>query len=119
MKRIKKNRIKYGIIIGILVLVIIALVVIGIKEFSKGKIIVYEFYPFALGSERIRIYSSGLVEADREIEDPNHKIKYEKVRDLTKEELEELKEKIKTKQGDNDKNFKKYVYKLVYDIEIE
>ena len=119
MKRIKKNRIKYGIIIGVLVLIIIALLVVAIMKFSKGSIIVYESYYFAMGSETIRIYSSGLVEADKEIEDPNHKIDFKKVRDLTKEELEELKEKMKTRQGDSDENFKKYIYKLIYDIEIE
>ena len=119
MRRIKKNRIKYGIIIGILALIIISLIVISVLRFSKGRIIVYESYYFEMGSETIRIYSTGLVEADSEIEDPNHKINFKKVRDLSKDELEELKEKIKTKQGDNDESFKRYVYKLVYDIEIE
>jgi hypothetical protein len=119
MKRIKRNRIKYGIIIGILALIIIALVVVSIKIFSKGSIIVYESYYFEMGSETIRIYSTGLVEADSEIENPNHKINFKKVKDLSKDELEELKEKIKSKQGDDDESFKRYVYKLVYDIEIE
>ena len=119
MKRIKRNRIKYGIIIGILALIIIALVVVSIMKFSKGSIIVYESYYFEMGSETIRIYSTGLVEADSEIENPNHKINFKKVKDLTKEELEELKKHIDTRQGDNDEIFKKYVYKLVYDVEID
>ncbi len=117
MKRIKKNRIKYGIIIGLLVLIIIALMVVSIMRFSKGKVIVFYTYFFDMGSETIRIYSSGLVEADKEIEDPNHKADFKKVRDLTKEELEELNKKLEEKA--DDETLKKYVYKLVYDIEVE
>ena len=117
MKRIKKNRIKYGIIIGILSVIIITLIIVSILKFSKGHIIVYESYYFEMGSETIRIYSTGLVEADKEIEDPNNKMNFKKVKDLDKEELKELKDKLK--QDLSDIEMKKYVYMLVYGIEVE
>ena len=70
---------------------------------------------FDFGSIRIRIYDNGIVEEDKEIENPNHKSNFKEIKKLTKEEVNELKSKLEELDRTQ---LEKFVNKLIYGKEI-
>ena len=65
-----------------------------------------------MGSRRLKIYQNGDVYDDLEIEEPNHKVNYKKIKTLNSTQIEELKFKIEN-EIDREK-LENYVKLLVY-----
>ena len=66
-----------------------------------------------MGSEQVRIYENGLVETDLEIENPNHKPNFEKIKILSDKELETLIDMIAKDM--EEKEIKKCINLLIHD----
>ena len=71
-------------------------------------------YSFALGSRRVIIYNNGYVFDDLEIEDPRHEPNYKLVKKLSEEDLEKLKDTIKS--TDDNEATRDYVIVLIYGV---
>ena len=80
---------KKGIIIFISV-IILGMIILGLVLCNNGAIIYSNTFYSPMGSEQIRIYENGLVEIDLEIENPDHKRNFEKIKILNDKELETL-----------------------------
>lgn len=94
-------------------IIIFGMIIIGLLFFNNGVIIYSNTFYYPMGSEQVRIYESGLVETDLEIEDPNHKPNFEKVKILTDKELETLVDMI-TKDMEGEE-IKKGINLLIHD----
>ena len=71
-------------------------------------------YSFAFGSRRVIVYNNGYVFDDLEIEDPRHEPNYKFVKELSKEDLNKLKDKINN--TDDTKEIEDYVILLIYGV---
>lgn len=106
----KKKKIKVIALILFCVLLLITIIVLSI--YNKGDIIFSKTFYYDLGSITLKIYENGNVYEDREIEEPNHKPKYKKIKELNKSEILKLKQYLEEAKNDND--LKKYINKLIY-----
>ncbi len=114
---------KTAILITIIILVIATVVAIMVIFNNKGKDskntkneeIFSTRYYFAMGSRGVKIYSNGDVYEDLEVEEPDHEENYKLVKTLEKEEIDDLKEKIKYKSSDEE--ISEFVIELVYGVE--
>lgn len=117
----KKTAIIITIIILLVVTVISGIVILNLKneskseESSKNEVIFTTKYYFARGSRGVKIYSNGDVYEDLEVEEPDHEENYKLVKTLEKEEIDDLKEKIKYKSSDEE--ISEFVIELVYGVE--
>lgn len=98
--------------IGLIILTIIMVSFICLKSFNNGKVIYNNTFYYAMGSEKVKIYENGVVETDKEIEEPNHKTNFKKIKTLTNKEIEELKEKVK--ENLEDEEMQKYINDLIH-----
>ena len=97
------------IIIGVCIAITLVCVILINK-----KVIFSTTYSFGLGSRRVKIYSTGAVYDDLEIEEPNHKVKFKYLKKLSKDELTSLEDKIKSTSNKNELD--DYVIELVYGV---
>lgn len=81
---------------------------------SKGEIIYSTTYYFGFGSRSIKIYENGDVYDDIEIEETNHKPNYEYLKTLSKEDIDNLINKLKN--DSNSESIEYYVIQLVYGV---
>ena len=102
---------KKTLIIAIIICIII--IIIGVLLVNKKKEIYSTVYYFGLGSRRVKIYDNGDVYDDVEIEDPRHKENYEFLKKLSKDELNSLKDKLKSLSRSE---VKEYVIEMVYGV---
>lgn len=104
------------ILIGILLLYVLNFIKISRNDIQVDEKLIYSTrYYFGFGSRGVKIYESGVVYDDLEIESPNHKPNYKYKKILTEEEIIELKDMIN--KLSNDKSIKEYVIKIVYGVE--
>ena len=96
-------------IISITILIII--IIIAILAFYRSHSIIFQqtFY-YSIGSLTLIIYNNGDVYEDKEIEEPYHKPNFNKIKKLSKSEMEDLKENL-DKSGDE---LKRYISGLIY-----
>ena len=102
------------LIIGIIIIAVILVYVISYIVNSKGEIIYNTTYYFGFGSRSVEIYENGDVYDDIEIEDPNHKPDYKYIKTLTKEDIDNWENKLKS-DADSE-SIKEYVIQLVYGV---
>ena len=98
----------------IIISVCIVIIVLGVLMINKKKEIYSTIYYFGFGSRKVKIYDNGDVYDDVEIEDPRHKENYEFLKKLSKNELDGLKDKLKSASNNNE--LKEYVIQLVYGV---
>ena len=112
----KKNKI---VIITLVLIVLVGiLIIIYHNNFVKVKeeeLIYSTRYSFAFGSRGVKIYQNGAVYDDLEIEEPNHVPNYKYLKTLTKNDVDDLKDKIEKET--NSELIKNYVINLVYGVE--
>lgn len=98
-------------ICGIVLFIVIAVVIGVVLNNRNNKEIYSKRFDFDKGSCGIKIYDNGDVFQDLEVEDPNHKENYKKIRTLSKNKIKEIKNKLKNK----DKNeLDNYIKKVIY-----
>lgn len=102
---------KVIIIMSILMLLLI-LIVVYVNLKNPNEIIFSKTYYYAFGSEKIRIYEDGTVETDKEVEDPNHKTNFKKIKKLTAKEIKELKSTLEQNLSADD--LKTYINELIH-----
>lgn len=98
-------------ILGCVIILVIIVISIFVVRDTNSEIVYSNTIYFAFGSIRLKIYDNGIVEEDKEIEDPNHTPDFKQIKKLTNLELNELKtelEKLDKKELD------KFVNKLIY-----
>lgn len=98
-------------ILIILIAIVLLIIIIAILVFYRNSSIIFQqtFY-YSMGSLTLRIYNNGDVYEDKEIEEPNHKPNFKKIKKLSESEIEELKQNL-NKSGDE---LKKYISNLIY-----
>lgn len=105
---------KKGIIIAV-IFICLAILICGIILMkSKGNELYSTTYYFGFGSRSVKIYNSGKVYDDLEIEDPRHKTNYKFLKRLSKEQLDDLKNKLENTA--NSVELQEYVIQLVYGV---
>lgn len=102
------------LIIGIIIIAVILVYIIRSIVNSRGEIIYNTTYYFGFGSRNVEIYENGDVYDNIEIEDPNHKHDYKYLKTLTKEDIDNLKNKLKS--NTDSETIKEYVIQLVYGV---
>lgn len=83
--------------------------------YENNEILFEKKYYYSMGSESVIIYTNGDVLVDREVENPNHKPDFQKLKVLTKEEIDALE--IKLKSNVSDYEMQKYINKLIHNDE--
>ena len=111
-----KKSIIIMIIVACIIAVVMGVVLVLVSKNKNGKEEIYSTkYYFALGSRTVKIYDNGEVYDDLEIENPEHEESYKYLKKLSDNELDSLKDKLKTTS--NNEELKNYVIKLVYGVE--
>ena len=77
---------------------------------EKDEIIMEKKFYFSKGSITLQIHENGEVYEDVEIEEPNHKPDFKKIKELNSEEIEELKSKLEQ----SDEELQPYLMNLIY-----
>ena len=113
-KSIKLPLMIVGIIVFVVTLICVILLV-NPKNVGEDKEILYSTtYYFGFGSRNTRIYANGDVYDDLEIENPNHTPNYKYLKTLTKDEIDNLVNRLKNEH--NSKSIEDYVIELVYGV---
>ncbi len=102
-------------ILILMVAIIITSIVLVICYFTiNNNTVIFEqrFY-YAFGSEGVKIYESGIVKTDIELEEPNHKEDYKVIRKLSKKEVAELKNIIKQNLPSDE--FQSYINLIIHE----
>lgn len=101
-------------VLGLLIILVIVFIifVICFNSINSKRIIFSTTYYYNFGSEKIIIYEDGTVETDKEVEEPNHKTDFKKIKELTTEEINQLKVKLEENLSETD--FKEYINELIH-----
>lgn len=102
------------IITIIVIIILIAILAYVVIVNSKGEILYSTTYYFEFGSRSTKIYENGDVYDNLEIENPNHNSDYEYLKTLTKDEINDLENKLKDES--NSELMQDYVMQLVYGV---
>ena len=100
----------------LLVILFVGILVFGCSKNKEPQIIYQNTIYFAFGNIRIRIYDNGDVMEDKEIEDPNHMVKYEKIMVLDDKQVKQIQEKINNGGDEKEarKELEKFINLIVY-----
>ena len=90
----------------------ICFIIIGIFIWNNYRVIYSNRFFFSIGSRGIKILSNGKVYDDLEVEEPNHKENYKLFKTLSKDELKEVKKKIKENKDKH--SYEDFIKIMVY-----